>query len=60
MDTTHLIASTNLPEPPEKKAYTDPEMYDIGSATRLVRGDSMGPYRDCANDSTTNWPQPCY
>ncbi len=60
MDTANMIASMNLPEPKPKKGYSTPELFDIGSAAKLIQG-MMGslPYRDCSNNYTTNFPYPC-
>ncbi len=60
MDSQNVLASTEGAER-QKKGYSTPELFDIGSATKLIQGPMINqPYRDCSNDGTSGWPQPCY
>ncbi len=60
MDSQKVMTLTERNES-SNKTYSVPDLFEIGSATKLLQGPMMNqPYRDCSNDGTSGWSQPCY
>ncbi len=61
MDTLNLTSVTQLAQENPRGSYSTPDLFEIGSATDVLRGPMISqPYRDCSNPGTSGWTQPCY
>ncbi len=60
MDTPNLTTPMQVTEENRGRGYSAPELFEIGTAERLIQGVIYNqPYRDCSNEWTTGWPQSC-